>query len=231
MPRERTIDDLAFLRDTALQKAARLERQLKDEPRYYQAQTKYRIRLARERARQLEKEIEAMRSDEYVPQSGNAWPWRAWVTLDLEGKRYSRGSVIPDDVIERSANCARLISGGYVRRLPESKPKQPAPEQEKQKATAVALLGDHIAVCRTELRRIAHERNIDLRTAIDLLPEGMYARAQKQYADHPPDGFVMTAAWGQPATRQASGEGVRGRRCIEGFIEYLISGERKDAAA
>ena len=65
MPRERTIDALIFLRDTALQNAARLERQFKDEPRYYQAQTKYRIRLARERASQLQKEID-MRNREDI---------------------------------------------------------------------------------------------------------------------------------------------------------------------
>ena len=65
MPHERTIDNLILLRDTALEKAARLERQLKDEPRYYQAQTRYRVRLARERASQLQKEID-MRNREDV---------------------------------------------------------------------------------------------------------------------------------------------------------------------
>jgi hypothetical protein len=60
MPRERTVDDLIFLRDTALEKAARLERKAADEPQYGR-QDRYLARLARRRAEELQKEIEDMR--------------------------------------------------------------------------------------------------------------------------------------------------------------------------
>jgi hypothetical protein len=58
--RERTLADLLFMHETAVQKAARLEEKANDEPQYGR-QTRYLARLARHRAEELQKEIDGMR--------------------------------------------------------------------------------------------------------------------------------------------------------------------------
>jgi hypothetical protein len=229
MPRDRTIDDLIFMRDSALEKVARLEGQLKDEPRHYQGQTKYRIRLARQRASQLEKEIDAMRhKDEFVPQSGNpAWPWRAWVTLDLEGRRYGRGHVIPDDVIERSANAGKLISGGYIRRLPESQPRQAPTPKPVAPSVPVDLEFQTLIEAQDAVRAAAEKRHTDRRSAVDLIDPNLLERAGTVWGAWPR--MARVGGWGSGGgrlMRVGAGAAASGLRPTDDFIDMLISDNR-----
>jgi len=160
---------------------------------------------------------------------GEGWKLVVDRTLNIDGKAYTRGAEIDPVALVGCLNGAYLLAH-YCRWVPrDTKVVEPVAAVPKPPVPAAAPV-DHISVCRAELRRIADARQIDVRTALDLLPADMFMQAQKQYADHPPGGYVMTGAWGSPAAKQLSGVGVHGRRCIDGFIEYLITGERKEAA-
>jgi hypothetical protein len=187
-----------------------------------------RVGAAKQRLRELqkreaqEKELTEMRhQDEFTPQSGNpSWPWRAWVTLDIEGKRYGRGAIIPDELIERCANAARLISGGYIRRLPDQ-PAKPAPAATTAKPVASSPTPDHIEQCRAALREASARRGVSRKAALDIIDQDLVARAIKQYADEPK--VVRTGAWGSGApTNQQTGKGTP-RRIVDGFVEHVCA--------
>jgi hypothetical protein len=110
MARERTPADLLFMHETAVQKAARLERRAADEPQYGR-QTRYLARLARHRAEELRKEIEGM---SYKDEATGASP-------TPPGDWEKQNDPTTADLVELARQCDRHAKafGDSLRRLHE----------------------------------------------------------------------------------------------------------------
>jgi hypothetical protein len=227
-----TIAELELQREAAIARAQRYDADANgDTP--YARQNRYQAKRALLRATELTERITEMarhKDDEYTaPDTNNNWPWRAWTTLDLAGKRYSRGAVIPDTLIASSANAAKLISSGYIRRLPDPPVKvaPPAPAVVAPPPAAKKDAGPwppEVMEARAAIRAAAKRRGIDERSALDVIDPDVLRKALNAGAALPRDAVV--GAWGGGGGKvQRVGAGTAvSRRPIDDVIDIMLLG-------
>jgi hypothetical protein len=151
-------------------------------------------------------------ANETAPEGPSSWPWRAWCSLDFDGKRYSRGQVIDEVTLANSANGHALIRGGYVRRGPAGAPLAP----RAAPATFVPTpFVDPVDSAARALLAAEAKRRCGLKSAIDLVDANILMQAQRYYASSEHDDWD-----GSP-----SGQGTL-RRSVHNFYETPIARAR-----
>jgi hypothetical protein len=181
-----------------------------------------RVRLAAAESRETE---DILRNhDETFPSTPPhaGWEMRCFRTLTINGKVYGRGSQISPEELAQCLNASTLLSGGHVRWQPPSAPKKAAPPPTLQPdVSAPPVPDDPVAVWRREVKRIAAQRGIAPRLAVDLAPGNLTERAFKADADKPKvvnDGSLGSGG-GSP---QRSGVGTL-RRITSGAIDRMLA--------
>jgi hypothetical protein len=155
------------------------------------------------------------------------WKLRAFKQFSVGSKVIARGQEVGAADLAVMSNAVVLLREGIIRWMPPDAQLAPRPAPQAPQPTPAKVV-DAIQECRAELRKLAAERGLPLKVAIDLLPKELHNRAQIQYANTP----AMRRDGGGPnAPMVQSGQGTSAvRRIVNGFIETLIADEYRRAA-
>ena len=141
----------------------------------------------------------------------NDLPWRvALGSLNIEGVLYPRGSIVPDAVVDRSLNGQRLISTGYLRRMPAVAAKEPRNNYEKSRENYEPYVPvDHIKVLYDAMFTLAAQRGCPISEVEDVVDRTLWERAAKQWVDEPK--MALSQSWGGNNHLTPSGVGTARR--------------------
>jgi hypothetical protein len=214
-----------------------LERNQRGVARYQAARAAERREAAEARLQILERRREeAMQRnrDDVMPTDTGSWPWRVWSgRLNLGGRVFNRGQIVPDELVTSSLNGAKLVQAGAIRRLPASPIVAPVvknlPTEKREGPPTAPVDPEYQTLCAAQdaVRDAADKRHTDRRSAVDLIDRGLLDRAGCVWGAWPR--MAMVGGWGSAGgVLKRVGAGALGvtSRHSDDFISMLISDHR-----